>query len=309
MQTTILHHGALGDWMLVMPMIRALTHHAPAQQNQTHTILAGQSHDKAALAQRLIPQALPLVVDTPAWATLFSPNADPPAHVIQILQNSSRIISFLSDGSDDWSRNVRRIAPDAKLHCIHARPTNTATNGTAPGQHITAYHAAQLAAQGLKYTPAFHSPSASASPLAPILIHPGSGGKEKCWPAILWESFIAHAQNDGWHLLPVLGEVELDTWPAATVTRWTRQFGAVACNNLDELCNLLSTSRGLIGLDAGPSHLAAVMNLPVIALYGPTSPAIWSPFGKHVHIIAPVTPSPMSWLQPERVKEAMERAF
>lgn len=323
MRTTIIHHGALGDWMLVMPMIRALAQEKmTGHSNTAHAgvqITLGQSSGKSALACRLIPQLRPLVIDTPAWAELFGSDADPPAHVTAALRDSDRIISFVSTPHDAWSNNIARLAPQAKLHCISARPSKPAR------QHITAYHARQLAAQGLRYTPA-HSfdpsakrtdspqdnlPSTAAVATAnrPILIHPGSGGRDKTWPSILWESFIAHAQKDGWHLQPVLGEVELETWPTETIARWTRRFAAIGCTSLDELHDLLKNSRGLIGLDSGPAHLAAAMNLPTIALFGPTCHATWSPFGKHVHIIAPAAPCPMSWLHPEKVKTAMELVF
>lgn len=314
MRTTLIHHGALGDWMLVMPMLRALL-----AQSKDQTITAGQSHAKSNLACRLMPELKPLTIDTPAWADLFAPDADPPAHVVETLRGSDRIISFVSTPHDVWYSNVARLAPHAHIHCLHARPVQCSTSIPSPSfsrtaQHITAYHAAQLAAQGLRYAPA-HAVR-PAKPLKendtadrPILIHPGSGGRDKNWSTILWESFMTHAQNDGWYLQPILGEVELETWPAATLSRWTTQYGAIACTTLDELTDLLAAARGLIAQDTGPSHLAAVMNIPTIVLYGPTSPAVWSPFGPHVHLIAPPTPSPMTWLHPDHVTAALEQVF
>ena len=36
----------------------------------------------------------------------------------------------------------------------------------------------------------------------------------------------------------------------------------------------------MVGNDSGITHLAAALGAPVIALYGPTDPAVWGPRGK-----------------------------
>lgn len=309
MRTLLLHHGALGDWMLVIPMLRALI-----EQDPSHVITAGQSHAKSNLAARLLPSVLPLTIDTPAWADLFSLHATPPNHVTQALQNADHIISFLSTKHDAWSANVQRLAPDAKLFHLQARPENpfvySAASPANSSEHITTFHANQLAAQGLHYTPAkANTPRPKHPANTPILIHPGSGGKHKNWPTAQWESFITHTQNVGRRFVPILGEVELETWPADTLARWQNQFAAVSCHTLDDLYDMLQSSRGLIGHDSGPAHLAAAMNLPTITLFGPTEPNVWSPFGNHVHVIAPPTPCSMNWLRPEKVLSVLEEVF
>ena len=41
----------------------------------------------------------------------------------------------------------------------------------------------------------------------------------------------------------------------------------------------------MVGNDSGISHLAAALGVPVVALFGPTDPAIWGPRGETVRII------------------------
>jgi ADP-heptose:LPS heptosyltransferase len=41
-----------------------------------------------------------------------------------------------------------------------------------------------------------------------------------------------------------------------------------------------------IGNDSGISHLAAAAGAPVVALFGPTDPAVWAPRGPRVRILA-----------------------
>ena len=49
-----------------------------------------------------------------------------------------------------------------------------------------------------------------------------------------------------------------------------------------ELFNELRTASLFVGNDSGPSHLAGIMGLPTIALFGPTDPAVWKPLGPRV---------------------------
>ena len=48
----------------------------------------------------------------------------------------------------------------------------------------------------------------------------------------------------------------------------------------------MTTCNAYLGNDSGPTHLAAALGLPTIALFGPTNPHIWSPRGPNVFIIS-----------------------
>lgn len=299
--TLILHQGALGDWVLVMPLIRALI-------DQGHHVVAGQSHAKAILASKLVPTVEPLDIDTSAWAQLFSPRVTPEQPVQKRLSQATHIISFLSQSHDTWAGNVRHLAPHAKLFCLDPRlPENTL-----PYQHLTAYHAQTLKQQGLFYEPMpANAPVQNTKTSLPkkIIIHPGSGGQHKCWPLASWEVLFDQINPLRWKLIPLLGEVELDTWPADTLEHWMRQYHAIPCHTLDGLYHQLTHADGMIGVDSGPSHLSAAMGLLTLTLFGPTHPAVWAPFGFKAHIIAPPTPAAMSWLTPQLVLDKMSQVF
>jgi ADP-heptose:LPS heptosyltransferase len=57
---------------------------------------------------------------------------------------------------------------------------------------------------------------------------------------------------------------------------------AVRIENLYDLACWLASGRLYIGNDSGISHLAAAAGTPVVALFGPTDPAVWAPRGTHV---------------------------
>jgi ADP-heptose:LPS heptosyltransferase len=65
---------------------------------------------------------------------------------------------------------------------------------------------------------------------------------------------------------------------------------AVRFDNLCDLACWLAGARLYIGNDSGITHLAAAAGAPVVALFGPTDPAIWGPRGDRVSIVATPTP-------------------
>jgi ADP-heptose:LPS heptosyltransferase len=49
---------------------------------------------------------------------------------------------------------------------------------------------------------------------------------------------------------------------------------------------LLSCADAFLGNDSGITHLAAAMGVKTIAVFGPTNPAIYSPIGPDVTVVA-----------------------
>jgi ADP-heptose:LPS heptosyltransferase len=54
--------------------------------------------------------------------------------------------------------------------------------------------------------------------------------------------------------------------------------------DLSELIALMRGARVVITNDSGPMHIAAALKIPVIAVFGPTSPVLTGPYGKG-HVI------------------------
>jgi ADP-heptose:LPS heptosyltransferase len=61
---------------------------------------------------------------------------------------------------------------------------------------------------------------------------------------------------------------------------------AVRMDNLYELACWLKTARLYIGNDSGITHLAAAAGMPVVAIFGPTDPAVWAPRGERVRVVS-----------------------
>jgi len=65
----------------------------------------------------------------------------------------------------------------------------------------------------------------------------------------------------------------------------------VTPGSLEELRALLLTSRMAVGGDTGPMHLAGMLGVPGVSLFGPTSFAKWGPVGmKELSLGLPCSP-------------------
>jgi ADP-heptose:LPS heptosyltransferase len=123
-----------------------------------------------------------------------------------------------------------------------------------------------------------------------IAIHPFSGSAAKNWPL---ENYRALALR-----LSPLAPVK---WTAGPVEPLE---DAVRFDDLYELACWIAGARLFIGNDSGISHLAAAVGTPVVALFGPTDPAVWAPRGDRVRILRA---EPLSALPAERVAAACEK--
>lgn len=103
-------------------------------------------------------------------------------------------------------------------------------------------------------------------------VHPFAGSMKKRWPL---ERFQELGQRLARHI-PV-------EWCAGPEDELP---GARRFDDTYELACWLATARIYIGNDSGPSHLAAAVGTPVVALFGPSDPAVWAPRGPHVAIAA-----------------------
>ena len=103
------------------------------------------------------------------------------------------------------------------------------------------------------------------------VIHPFSGSPRKSWPLDGFRSLAARLER----VMPV---------------RWCRGpedpplENATVIENLYELACWLARARLYIGNDSGVTHLAAAAGTPVLALFGPTDPAVWAPRGPNVRV-------------------------
>jgi heptosyltransferase-3 len=286
------HQAALGDFVLTFPILRSLC----ARADRTIVI---SSKSMAKLAATAVDGVSPMDIERREFTRLHAQDghAEVSRDTRELFEQARRIVSFVSDGKDAWAGNVAALAPDALTVFAGTQPPKNWAG------HVSEWQQVQLQRQGLK--PESTMPVSRGTPEGPLVVHPGSGGRNKCWPFENFERLITQLRESGCNVQPVLGEVELATWLPKTLDRWCSNLEARVFQTPVELYELLCTASTYVGNDAGPTHLAAQLSLATYALFGPTDPARWAPLGPHVNVIAPDRLSPMTWLSVEALVERM----
>jgi len=103
------------------------------------------------------------------------------------------------------------------------------------------------------------------------VIHPFSGSPSKNWPLANFRALARELET----CMPV-------RWCGGPADPPLE--GAVRIADLCELACFLASARLYVGNDSGITHLASAVGTPVVALFGPTDPAIWAPRGQRVEI-------------------------
>jgi heptosyltransferase-1 len=128
------------------------------------------------------------------------------------------------------------------------------------------------------------------APKSYVVIVPGARWETKKWPA---ERFGEIAS-----MLPLKSLVigsRADREIAAEVVEASggKAVSLAGETTLRELIKIMSSAKLVISNDSGPMHIAAGFNVPVVAIFGPTSPARTGPYGKaHVVIKSDAACSP-----------------
>ena len=275
----VFHQGALGDWVLTFPILRAL-----------RPVYAVAPYSKANLAARLIDRINPVGIDKSEFSKLYIPDGNSSSQVgpswCSVLDDVTLIISFISNGDDTWAVNMRKLA--SRAHHVFIRPQPPSPYR----KHVTDWYDEQLRDQGVElYYPAIELPTPDSQN---VVVHPGSGGNNKCWPADRFEKLVSVLRDQGRSVTVIYGEVERETWPHEKLNHWQEQLGAQFIPDLDQLVDVFEQAGMFIGNDAGPTHLAAAMGLHTIVLFGPSQPRIWSPRGPRVTVVSPSRPCPIS---------------
>ena len=117
-----------------------------------------------------------------------------------------------------------------------------------------------------------------------VVIHPGSGSAHKCVGPEMLASVVAALQDSG--TIPVILEGPADRAPVERLFQSCLQ-SPVVLKGLDILtvAGVLAHARLFLGQDSGVTHLAGLLGVRTVALFGPTDPARWAPRGTHVTIM------------------------
>ena len=148
------------------------------------------------------------------------------------------------------------------------------------------------------------------------------------WPSRFWTpeataealTMLAERHGVGAVLLGARGETEFARAVAARAPRGTLDL--VGRTGLRDLVAIFERARGAFGPDSGPMHIAAAVGIPVVSLWGATSPLRSAPYGSEdlavTGVVAchpcylrrcPIERLCMRLIRPEEVVRRLEGAF
>ena len=245
------HTGALGDFLLAWPVFLSVTRHFPNVPVH-HAV-------RPAHAPWLAPLAAPCPPDIRrGLEARFAGDIWPPA-----LRGTLVVRPGLA------------VRPDI-AHCDEF----LFLQGVVPGRgdNPRALYKEALAGRGIPfaddYRRTFQSFFGSHAPHGQnALLFPGAGHPDKAWPMgrleILAELLRRHDVRPVFVLGPA--EQERKVAPAHGDTLRPRDLASLSA--------AIRAARFVVGPDCGPLHLAGMLGVPGIAVFGPTSPAQWGPDG------------------------------
>lgn len=113
-----------------------------------------------------------------------------------------------------------------------------------------------------------------------VVLHPGAARAEKYWRPERWAEIIDHCYQ-AWHRVCFLigGSSEMEKKAIADILTHCQSPAIDVSGRLSLLASaaLIEGADLLVGIDSGPSHLAAALKVPQVTLFGPTNPFHWRP--------------------------------
>ncbi len=298
MRTCLIHCGAIGDFVLALRVVASLqsTGHDVTVEVLGRSDIAGIAIGRGVVEGVTSAELLPL-------HTLFGPPDRVAPACGEYFRRFDLIVNMYAAADDAFTQSLTSIT--------RARVVTLDTKPTRPDCHITDGWLEDLRTLGLASdveAPRLRCTSeelqrgrtllqtAGGGTGGPtVVIHPGSGGRAKCWPV---ERFIELIDRLKEHRLPshpvapvvMLGPVELEQMKPATRQALEGVAPVLVEPDLTRAMFAVAAADAYVGNDAGMTHVAAAAGTPTVALFGPTDPVVWRPLGPLVTVLR--APSP-----------------
>ncbi len=113
-----------------------------------------------------------------------------------------------------------------------------------------------------------------------VHIHPTSRWSFKCWPAENVAALCDRFAEKGMSVVLTAAPDprELDFIAKVLATTKFETVNLAGQLSLKELAALTQRARLFVGVDSAPMHIAAAMNIPVVAIFGPSGEREWGPW-------------------------------
>ena len=278
LETLVVHPGALGDVLQVVPALGALG-------RLGHRLtFAGQPR----LGELLQGSGLVLAAtsfDTFGFEALFV-EGPPPERLVARLQRFQRAVSWFGSKEDAYRKHLGALVPE----CIVAPPVPADDSPLTVWEHL----ADTLAPWGVTLPVELHHlptserwriaarsalMAAGADLGRPLLVaHPGAGARWKEAPsARLARALESMAADGGFEVVVHQGPADGKAVDAL-LAQLTIPAVCLVEPSLTELAGAFALAKGYIGSDSGVSHLAACVGTASVILYPSETLRRWAPW-------------------------------
>jgi lipopolysaccharide heptosyltransferase II len=128
-----------------------------------------------------------------------------------------------------------------------------------------------------------------------IGIFPSTRHQTKKWPAKYTAQLADICLERGFDIAILGGQADKLQAQAVMESMQASPTLVHTSGSLGQLAGLVSKCKIVVSPDTGPAHMAAALKVPVIALFGPTSPERWAPRGSVCRVLRKELPcSPCS---------------
>jgi ADP-heptose:LPS heptosyltransferase len=282
MKVLLIRAGALGDTLMLMPAIAYL-------RKMAEITLVGR-YPAIDYLSPYVDQCIDY--ERLGWHGLFMEGAgENPGRGFPV---PDHVVAFLSDPEGNVMEKLKAWFPAASIRIFPVFPPPEKDK-----IHIALYMAQSIEATGLTidarrcFEDSLIMPlMASQHPFSRnggIVLHPGSGSTDKNYPSDFWLALIERLKDrypgKSKRIILLLGPAEEGLLSSFREAVAEKDAELIFCPEKETLIALLNQASLYIGHDSGITHLAAMMGLPVIAIFKKSSPEQWAPLGPAVKII------------------------
>lgn len=279
----VIRPGAIGDALLTFPILKLLKEHYT------------NAHIRLVSNAQVLPLALAFGVSEEVfdfqdiqWSELFAANGICTPTTRELSGQTDLVICWLRDPDGIIERNLR-AAGVKHLIIAPGRPPE--------GEriHIVDYLAHTVGLQNVGAQ--FILPSTlwltkldcKETFKQYVAIHPGSGGEQKCWPISSFAAVIKRLWQQNHPVLLLEGPADTERLRGLlqllSSPPMPEMLKILANAPLLEVARHLRQCKLYLGNDSGITHLAAMLGVPTVAIFGPSDPAVWQPVGPSTKVI------------------------
>jgi heptosyltransferase-3 len=317
----VIHPGGLGDVLLSLGAMAAMRTSVPDHEI---VLLAGSEVGHLLVQCGVIDHAW--AIESGQLGAFFSGDAQLSEARLGVLRRCNLVVGWLRDETGALRRTMRELGiPRVILR------SPASTEGTHQSERFLQTLRGEFPAD-VRLPLRLHLPeqvlqsgvdalrAAGIGQRAPLIMcHPGGGSTHKCVRADTWSTLFRGCRSRKLTPVAVLGPAD-EQVATAIQEQAGPELPTLRPRSVTMLAAILVQAQGFIGHDSGVTHLAALLGVPTVAMFGPTDERRWAPQGVHVTVVRGGSCTCMGWdavractekpclnVKPDEVFKALDR--